>query len=93
MTEPLTADQSALEALADLVADRLTRRRPVDRLALTKAEAADSLGMSLDHFERHVQPDLRLIRSGRLVLVPVTELDRWADLAATRTLERTTDSR
>jgi hypothetical protein len=34
--------------------------------------------MSLDSFERHVQPDLRLIRRGRLRLVPVDELRRWA---------------
>ena len=83
-------DQSAIEALAELVADKLSRRRPVDRKALTRQEAADSLGVSLDHLERHVLPDLRLIRSGRLVLVPVAELDRWADRAAARTLERAT---
>ena len=29
-----------------------------------------SLGMSLDSFERHVQPELRLIRRGKLRLVP-----------------------
>lgn len=81
-------DQSALEALGEIVADRLSRRRPVDRKAYTRQEAADSLGMSLDHFERHVAPDLRLIRSGRLVLVPVAELDRWADRAAAITLDR-----
>jgi hypothetical protein len=35
--------------------------------------------MSLDSFERHVQPELRLIRRGKLRLVPVTELERWAN--------------
>ena len=70
------------------MAARLGRHRPLPRRALTKAEAAESLGVSIDHFERHVQPDLRLIRSGRKVLVPVTELDRWADQAAAITLER-----
>ncbi len=45
------------------------------------------LAMSVDHFERHVQPDLRLVRSGRLVRVPVRELHRWADEKAARTLE------
>lgn len=81
-------EASAIETLAEMVADRLSRRRPVQRLALTKAEAADALGVSVDHFERHVQPDLRLIRSGRLVLVPIAELDRWADQAAAITLDR-----
>lgn len=58
----------------------------VERRALTRQEAARSLGVSLDHFERHVQPRIRVIRSGRLVLVPVRELDRWADAAAAMTL-------
>jgi hypothetical protein len=57
------------------------------RLALTRAEAAASLGMSLDSFERYVQPDLRYVRRGRLRLVPVRELERWLDANATRTLE------
>ena len=30
-----------------------------------------SLGMSLDWFQRHVQPELRLIRRGKLLLVPL----------------------
>jgi hypothetical protein len=47
------------------------------RLALTRAEAAKSLAMSLDSFERHVQPEVRLIRRGRMRLVPVGELERW----------------
>jgi excisionase family DNA binding protein len=83
-------DQTApelLDALAGLVADRLSRRRSVDRKVYTRQEAADSLRMSLDHFERHIQPDLRVVRSGRLVLIPTTELDRWLDRNAARTLD------
>jgi hypothetical protein len=52
--------------------------RNVPRVALSRQEAAASLGMSLDSFERHVQPELRLIRRGKLRLVPVAELERWA---------------
>jgi excisionase family DNA binding protein len=83
-------EQSAPEALADLAAavDRLARRRPVVRAAYTRQEAAESIGVSVDHLERHVLPDLRLIRSGRLVLVPAAELDRWADRAAAQTLDK-----
>jgi hypothetical protein len=33
--------------------------------------------MSLGSFERHVQPELRLIRRGKLRLVPLAELERW----------------
>jgi hypothetical protein len=47
------------------------------RLALTRAEAATALGMSIDSFERYAQPELRLIRRGRMRLVPVSELERW----------------
>lgn len=57
------------------------------RLALTRTEAAESLGMSLDSFERYVQPDLRFIRRGKLRLVPVSELQRWLDRHAERVLE------
>jgi hypothetical protein len=50
----------------------------VPRVALSRQEAAVSLGMSLDSFERHVQPELRLIRRGKLRLIPLVELERWA---------------
>jgi hypothetical protein len=49
----------------------------IPRLALTRKEAAAAIGMSLDSFERHVQPTLRLVRLGRMRLVPIAELDRW----------------
>ena len=58
----------------------------IPRVLLTRQEAAAALGMSLNSFERHVQPDLRLIRLGRMRLVPVEELRRWADDAAERTV-------
>lgn len=54
-----------------------TNRRPVSRLLLSRAEAAECLAMSVDHFERYVQPFIRVVRSGRLVLVPVASLERW----------------
>jgi hypothetical protein len=60
----------------------------VPRIALSRAEAAESLGMSLDSFERYVQPYVRLVRRGRMRLVPVAELERWVDANAERTLER-----
>lgn len=51
----------------------------VPRVALSRMEAAQSLGMSLDSFERHVQPELKLIRRGKLRLIPFVELERWAN--------------
>ena len=55
-------------------------RRPIEsvpRFSLTRKEAADSLGMSVDTFERRVQPFIRVVLCGQLVLVPPTELERW----------------
>lgn len=51
--------------------------QPVPRYTLTRREAAASLGISLNHFERKVQPELRIVLSGQLVLIPVAELERW----------------
>ncbi len=49
------------------------------RLALSRTDAAAVLGMSLRHFQRHVQPHLRCIYSGSLRLYPVSELERWIE--------------
>ena len=46
-------------------------------LALSRRDAAAALGMSLSHFQRHVQPHLRCVYSGQLRLFPVSELERW----------------
>jgi hypothetical protein len=51
--------------------------QPVPRYTLTRREAAASLGISLNHFERRVQPELKVVLSGQLVLIPVAELERW----------------
>jgi hypothetical protein len=51
--------------------------QPVPRFTLTRKEAAAALGVSLNHFERRVQPELKLVISGQLLLVPVLELERW----------------
>ena len=53
--------------------------RPQLRLLLSKREAAASLGMSIRHFERHVQPQLRCVRCGQLTLYHLRELERWAE--------------
>jgi hypothetical protein len=59
----------------------------VPRIALTKHEAAGALGMSVDSFERHVIPSVRVIRKGKLVLVPTEELRQWCRDNSERTLE------
>lgn len=60
---------------------------PVPRLALNPDEAAAAVGISRDHLERHVMPELRVVRSGRRVIVPVRELQRWLDANAAMLLD------
>ena len=57
------------------------------RLALSKAEAAEALGVSVDFFEEHIQPDLKVVYRGRRRLIPVRELEAWLERSATRALE------
>jgi hypothetical protein len=57
------------------------RERPVaavERILYTREEAATALGMSVDTFERRVQPFIRVVPCGALVQVPPEELRRWA---------------
>jgi hypothetical protein len=54
----------------------------VERLLLTRREAAAALGMSLRHFQRHVQPQVRCVYSGQLRLYRRRDLERWADAEA-----------
>lgn len=58
----------------------------IPRLALSKAEAAKTLGVSVDFLEHHVLHDLRMVRRGRRLLIPLAELQRWIDSNAHRTL-------
>jgi hypothetical protein len=51
---------------------------PIPRIALTPPEAAAALGCGETFFAEHVRPEVRLIRRGRKVLIPVDELRRWA---------------
>lgn len=51
------------------------------RLLLTRAESARALSMSLSHFQRHVQPEVPCVRSGRLRLYRPLDLERWLESA------------
>ena len=57
------------------------------RLALSPEEAAAAIGTSRDFFDLHVLPELRVVRRGRKVLVPVRELERWLVESGALTLE------
>jgi len=62
---------------------------PVPRLALRREEAAAALGISDDHFDARVRPELSCVRRGRVVLYAVAELERWLEKNAERVLEET----
>ena len=51
----------------------------IPRLSLSKQEAADALGVSIDFFDEHIANELRMVRRGRRRLIPVRELERWLD--------------
>jgi excisionase family DNA binding protein len=96
VTPPVdVAAAGLLDALVESVADRVIaavgeRPAPADpetALALTPSEAAGRLGMSETHFRRHVMHELRIVRSGRLRLVPIAELRGWLEQNAARTLD------
>lgn len=66
------------------------RRSPsatVPRLSLRPEQAAAALGVSRSFFFASILPELRIVRCGRVRLVPVPELERWLEENAARTLE------
>jgi hypothetical protein len=44
------------------------------------------LNISRDHFERHVAPELKVIRSGRRKLYLTREIEQWAERNAAMVL-------
>jgi hypothetical protein len=54
-------------------------------ILVSREDAAHMLGMSLRHFQRFVQPHVRIVRVGQRRLIPVAELERWADEKAQKT--------
>jgi len=59
-------------------------RATFQRLAVSPDEAAALLGVSRDYFDAHVMPELRVVRRGRRILIPLIELERWLDRSAAR---------
>ena len=57
------------------------------RLALSRAEAASTLGVSIDYLDEQVLPEVRIVRRGRRKLVPISELERWLRVNAALALE------
>jgi hypothetical protein len=47
------------------------------RLALTRREPPEALGISVESFARYVQPEVKMVRRGSLRLFPISDLERW----------------
>jgi hypothetical protein len=58
--------------------------RPVRALAYNQQDAAAALGVSVDHFERHIKPGLPVVYSGSRKLYPVAGLEAWLSDQALR---------
>lgn len=56
--------------------------RYTPRLALSIDEAAESIGVSRRHFERHILPRLRVTLSGQRRLIAVKEIERYLEECA-----------
>ena len=52
------------------------------RFLLTREESAQVLGMSLSHFQRHVQPHVPCVYSGQLRQYRPEDLKAWAEMEA-----------
>jgi excisionase family DNA binding protein len=61
------------------VDERADEAARIPRLSLSKREAAEALGVSVDFFDEHIAHELRMVRLGRRRLIPVRELERWLD--------------
>ena len=72
--------------VASIVAAALAGQPP-PRLALTPSEAASALGVSRDFFDQHIAPELRMVRRGRLRLIPTSELAGWLEREAAGVLD------
>ncbi len=66
---------------------RVLNLEPVPRITLTPTEAAAALGVGRAFFDGHIAPELRVIRRGKLVLIPIADLERWVKQEAALTLQ------
>ena len=63
------------------------KHEDVPRLALRPDEAARAIGVSRSFFFAEILHELRVVRRGRVRLVPVRELERWLDQNSSRLFE------
>jgi chromosome segregation ATPase len=82
------ARQARTRARRDAQTIHAAVEKALPRLALSKTEAAQALGVSVDFFDDHIRHELACIRRGRRRLYPVREVERWLEQAAERVTVR-----
>jgi hypothetical protein len=85
--EKIVSDDDSARRVRQDLALALSRSGNVRlRLGLMPKDAALALGVSRAFFDEHIKPELKVIRRGRLIIIPVKELERWLAEQAERTL-------
>jgi excisionase family DNA binding protein len=64
--------------------EKRTAKNDRPLLAVGPEAAAGMLDVSRDHLEKHILGELRYIRRGRRILIPVAELNHWLERNAGR---------
>lgn len=90
MNAPPAATKQRAARVSQGTGARQARRSATDRLGelprflFTREESARALGMSLSHFQRHVQPHIPCVYSGQLRQYRPEDLRSWAERSASR---------
>lgn len=90
----LSEDPREVEKLAVLGVALVARlgqsieHQPAEPLTFTVTAAAEKLGVSSGFFKHQVLPELRVVRLGSRVMVPLREIEQWIDRRSARTVER-----
>ncbi len=77
--DPRTGRIGTTARLAFVNADATSTAPGTGKLLLSRSEAAAVLGISLSHFQRHVQPYLRCVYCGQLRLYRPDDLEAWTE--------------
>jgi hypothetical protein len=79
LISPRTGRIGPTPRLAFVATDGTSTAPGPSKLLLSRREAAAALGISLSHFQRHVQPYLRCVYCGQLRLYRPEDLEAWTE--------------
>ena len=74
--------QAMLDAAAVRGAEAASKR--IQPVALNVSDSCAALGVSWDFWRQHIEPEIRIARVGGRKMVPVSELQGWAERRAER---------